>query len=205
MKAPRILDVSALSPYDISNQSPLWFGQFLMCLIEASLFALLIAVYFYLRLGVDVWPPPGVKMPVPTLATIALIPLLASCIGSRLASEAAKRGDRRGMLIGMGLNLILAIGFLVLRTLEWRQLNFKWSSDAHGTIVWTILFLHSYDIVADLIMTLVLVLIVASGHYGPKQRIGVHVDSVIWYFLVAMWLPLYVVVYWGPKIVGGAE
>jgi cytochrome c oxidase subunit III len=47
-----------------------------------------------------------------------------------------------------------------------------------------------------------LVIIVASGKYGPRQRLGVHVDSVIWYFLVAIWLPLYAVIYWGPRIVG---
>ena len=39
----------------------------------------LIAIYFYLRLGVDVWPPPGVQLPNITMPTLALIPLLASC------------------------------------------------------------------------------------------------------------------------------
>jgi cytochrome c oxidase subunit I+III len=47
-----------------------------------------------------------------------------------------------------------------------------------------------------------LVIIVASRKYGPKQRLGVHVDSVIWYFLAGIWLPLYAVIYWGPRIVG---
>jgi cytochrome c oxidase subunit III len=30
--------------------------------------------------------------------------------------------------------------------------------------------------------------------------LGVHVDSVVWYFLVAIWIPIYVVIYWGPRI-----
>jgi cytochrome c oxidase subunit 3 len=84
-------------------------------------------------------------------------------------------------------------------------LNFTWKSDAHGSIVWTILFIHSYDVVADLIMTAVLLAFVSTGRYGEKQRIGVHVDSVLWYFLVAIWLPLYAVVYWGPHFLGGAR
>jgi hypothetical protein len=71
--------------------------------------------------------------------------------------------------------------------------------------VWAILFLHTYDVVADLIMTAVLILILALGRYGEKQRSAVHVDSVLYYFLVGMWFPLYAVVYWGPRIVGGAR
>jgi len=198
----RILDVSSLPAYNISNQSPLWAGQLMMCLIEGSLFCMLIAIYFYLRLGVDVWPPPGVQLPDVFLPTIALIPLIASCAGSYWASDAAKRGDRNGMILGMTLNLVLAIIFLVFRAFEWKSLNFTWASDAHGSIFWAILFLHTYDVIADLLMTAVLTFAVVTGRAGQKQRIGVHVDSVIWYFLVGIWLPLYVVLYWGPHFAG---
>jgi len=205
MTGRRTLDVSGLPPYDISNQSPLFWGQVLMCLIEGSLLCMLIATYFYLRLGVDVWPAPGVHLPSLTGPTVALIPLLASCVGSYLASEAAKKDSRGGMLLGLGLNLGLAMIFLVLRAIEWNSLNFTWASDAHGSIFWTILFLHSYDILADVLMTAVLLVIVASGHCGPRQRIGVHVDSVLWYFLVGIWIPLYGVIYWAPRLIGGSR
>jgi cytochrome c oxidase subunit III len=202
MTESRVIDVSNLKPYAISNKGPLWSGQLLMCLIEGSLLVMLAAVYFYLRLGVDRWPPPGVHLPGVLISTLALIPLLASCIGSYLASEAAKKNSRNGMIFGLSLNLGLAAIFLVLRAIEWGSLNFKWNSDAHGSIFWTILVLHSYDVIADLLMTVVLLIIVITGHYGQKQRIGVHVDSVLWYFLVGIWLPLYGVLYWGPHLVG---
>ena len=52
----------ACPPYDISSKAPLWWGQLLMCLIEGSMFCILIAMYFYMRLSVDVWPPPGVEV-----------------------------------------------------------------------------------------------------------------------------------------------
>ena len=81
MSERRTLDVSGLPPYDISNQSPLFWGQVLMCLIEGSLLCMLIATYFYLRLGVDVWPGPGVHLPGLTFSSWALLPLIASCVG----------------------------------------------------------------------------------------------------------------------------
>lgn len=90
------------------------------------------------------------------------------------------------------------------RYVMWRELNFNWASDAYGTVLWTILFLHTFDVVADLLMTLVLLIIVAIGRHGPKQRLGVHVDSIVWYFLVAIWLPLYAVLIWGTRLIGGA-
>jgi heme/copper-type cytochrome/quinol oxidase subunit 3 len=205
MTEQRTLDVSGLPPYDISNQSPLFWGQVLMCLIEGSLLCMLIATYFYLRLSVDVWPGPGVHLPGLMYSTWALLPLIASCAGSYLASEAAKKNSRAGMLGGLGLNLALAIVFVMLRGVEWSSLNFTWASDAHGSIVWTILFLHSYDIVADMLVTAILIVIVASGRCGPRQRIGVHVDSVLWYFLVGIWISLYGVIYWAPRLIGEAR
>lgn len=205
MSERRTLDVSGLPPYEISNQAPLFWGQVLLCLIEGSLLCMLIATYFYLRLRVDVWPGPGELLPGLTLSSVALIPLVASCAGSYLASEAARKNNRTGMLFGLALNLGLAMIFLALRALEWRSLNYTWASDAHGSIVWTILFLHSYDVVADLIMTAVLIIILLTGHYGPRQRIGVHVDSVLWYFLVGIWIPLYGVIYWAPRVIGAGR
>lgn len=205
MTQPRVVDVSGLPAYQVSSQSPLWFGQLLMCVIEGSVFCILIATYFYLRLGVDVWPPPGVRLPGTLMPTLAFIPLIASCIGSYWASEAAKKDDRAGMIVGMTVNFVLAAIFLIMRAVAWKSLNFTWASDAHGSIVWTILFIHTYDVVADLLMTLVLIVILLAGRHGPKQRIGVHVDSVLWYFLAGIWVPLYAVVYWGPRFLGSSQ
>src|SRR6476646_8770111 len=127
----RTLDVSHLPPYSISNQDPLWWGQVLLAAIEGSMFAILIAMYFYMRLSVDEWPTPGIYAPHRLLPTLGLIPLLASCIGTYMASEAAKRDDRRGMLRGMLLNIGLALIYTAMRVVEWRSWNFNWAADAY--------------------------------------------------------------------------
>jgi cytochrome c oxidase subunit I+III len=127
MNRSRIVDVSTLPPYAISNQSLLWLGQLLMCAIEGSLLCILIAIYFYLRLGVDVWPPPGYGPPPVTLPTIALVPLILSCGGSYWASEAAKKDSCSGMIVGIAANLLLAIVFLCLRAFEWNGFKFTWA------------------------------------------------------------------------------
>jgi cytochrome c oxidase subunit 3 len=200
MTEPKTIDVSHLPPYDISNQAPLWWGQLLLAVIEGTMFCILIAAYLYVRLRMDVWPPPGDQYPHKLLATIGLIPLVLSCLGSYWASEAAKKDDRAGMIKGILLNLVLAIVFFVIRVIDWYSLNFSYKADAFGTYMWTFLAVHSYDYAADVIFTLVLLLILLMGRHGPKLRLGVHVDSIVWYFLVIIWVPLYVIIYWGPKI-----
>jgi cytochrome c oxidase subunit 3 len=203
MTEPRVLDVSDLPPSSISNQAPLWWGQACIVAIEATMFSILIASYLYARLRMDVWPPPGDQFPHLTIPTIALIPLILSAVGSYWASEAAKKDDRRGMLLGLILNLVLAGIFFVMRLYEWRSLNFNWQTSQQGSYVWTILGLHTFDFGAGMLETLVLVFCIASGRYGQKQRLGVHVDSLVWYLVVAIWIPLYLVIYWGPKILEG--
>jgi cytochrome c oxidase subunit III len=200
MTEPRTIDVAHLPAYEISNQTPVFWGQLLIGVIECTMFLILIAAYFYVRLRMDVWPPPGDQFPRTLLPTLALIPLLASCIGSYLASEAAKKNSRSGMIGAMLLNLVLALIFFGMRLIEWRSLNFNWKNDAMGSYMWAFLGLHSFDVIADLIFTAVLIVLVAIGRCGPRQRQAVHVDSVVWYFLVAIWIPIYITIYWGPHL-----
>jgi cytochrome c oxidase subunit 3 len=197
---PKTLDVSHLPAYDISSQAPLWWGQLCIAFIEGTMFCIIIAAYLYTRLRMDVWPPPGDQFPQLLLPTLALIPLIASAYGSYLASEGAKKNDRRRMIFGMAINLLLAAIFFAMRVTEWHSLNFNWKADIHGSYVWAFLGLHSFDLIGDLVFTLVLLIAVASGRYGERQRLGVHVDSVVWYFLVGIWIPIYVVIYWGPRL-----
>ena len=75
-----------------------------------------------------------------------------------------------------------------------------WQADAQGSYVWAFLGLHTFDFIADAIFTLVLLILIVSGRYAEKQRLGVHVDTVVWYFLVAIWIPIYILIYWGPRI-----
>jgi cytochrome c oxidase subunit III len=196
----KTLDVSHLPPYEISSQAPLWWGQLCIVFIEGTMFLILIAVYFYTRLQLDVWPPPGEHFPRLLLPSLALIPLLASAGGSYVASEGAKKNNRRRMVAGLLLNLVPAAIFLVMQIAEWHSLNFNWKADINGSYVWAFLSLYHFDLVGDLVFTLVLFLAVVSGRYGEKQRLGIHVDSVVWYFLVLIWIPIYVVIYWGPRI-----
>ncbi|MBV9267591.1 MAG: cytochrome c oxidase subunit 3 [Acidobacteriaceae bacterium] len=202
MREVKTLDVSHLPPYEISSQAPLWWGQLFITFIEGTMFSILIAAYFYTRLRMDVWPPPGDQFPHIGLPTVSLVLIILSAVGSYWASEAAKRADRMGVIWGLLLNLVLAGAALILRIIEWHSFNFNWKTDGYGSYIWAFLGLHTFDYISDLVFTLVLLVIAMFGRLGPRQRVGVHVDSVVWYFIVLIWIPIYIVVYWGPWLVG---
>ncbi|MBZ5583290.1 MAG: cytochrome c oxidase subunit 3 [Acidobacteriia bacterium] len=198
----RTLDVSGLPDIDVSSQEPIWWGQICLCCIEGAMFCILIACYFYFRLSLDMWPPPGTQLPHVAIPTVTLILAIVSCLGSYRASEGAKKNERGAMLRGLLLNLALGCAFLILRGYAWYTLNFNWASDVHGSTVWTILGLHTMDATADLLFTAVLIVALIFGRTGRSMRLAVHVDSVVWYFLVLIWIPLYIVIYWAPRFVG---
>jgi cytochrome c oxidase subunit 3 len=205
MIAYRTLDVSGLPTSDVSNHAPLWWGQFILALIEASMFFILVGVYFYVRLSYDVWPPPGVQIPQLLWCTLAWIPLVLSAAGSYYASEAAKKNDPTGMILGLSLNLLLGLAAMAMRGISWWSWNFNWKTGAYGSIVWNLMWLHTVDAVGDLIFTAIIILLLLLGYRGPKQRLAVHVDSVLWYFIVLIWIPIYIVIYWGPRFAGAPQ
>src|SRR6476469_1248944 len=163
MTARRVLDGSGLPTNDVSIDDPLWWGQFVMALIEASMFFVLIGMYFYVRLSYDIWPPSGVQLPPLLWCTLGWFPLVLSAYGSYHASEAAKKNDRLGMIFGLSLNLLLGSIAMGMRAVGWWQWNFNWKTGAYGSIVWSMMWLHTLDAVADLVFTAVLIILLLLG------------------------------------------
>ena len=200
MRSQPTLDVSDAPTLVYGTPAPMWWGALGIVVIESTMFAILIATYFYYRLVMDVWPPPQVRLPGILLPSVNVLILIVSCLPAYWASEAAKRDDRRGVTLNLIANLVLALLFFALRVIEWRRFNFKWNSNVYGSVVWGILWLHSLDYVAATLSTVVLLAIVLAGKAGDKQRLGIHVDSLTWYFITVVWLPLYCIVYIAPHV-----
>src|ERR1051326_2319586 len=78
MKSRPVLDVSQLPTIGFGPQAPLWWGVLGLFAIEGTMFALVIANYFYLRLNFKLWPPANFALPDLGPGTANLIILLAS-------------------------------------------------------------------------------------------------------------------------------
>jgi cytochrome c oxidase subunit III len=195
---PRSLDVSALPTVVFSHRSLMWWGTLGVMAIEGTVFALAIMAYFYLRSHQDTWPiyslPPDLRW-----GTINTVVLIVSMLPAHLAKRAAERlelGPTRRWLVWC---CLFGIAFAAIRGLEFMTLNTRWDSSAYGSVVWLLMALHTTHIVTDLLDTIVLTVLFFKGPLDGKRFVDVSENSFYWYFVVAAWLPIYFVIYWGAR------
>jgi cytochrome c oxidase subunit III len=200
MKQRIVADVSRLSLHGTGTASTTWWGTLGFMLIEATGFALAIAVYLYLMSIAATWP---IDAPAPDLlpGTLVMLILLASVLPNYLVSKWAEREDLPRVQIGLIVMSILGAVPLIIRSFEFYALRVSWDTNAYGSIVWILLGLHTTHIITDLADTLVLAALMYTRHGRNRRRFGdVQDNAMYWNFVVVAWLPIYGCIYWMPRL-----
>jgi heme/copper-type cytochrome/quinol oxidase subunit 3 len=199
MKVTVLEDVSGLPTELGGSRNVTWWGAMGGEVIEGAVLLLTIFAWFYLRNASDHWPPLHTPLPRLGVPTASLIVLVLSVIPAWWAHRMAERQDRIATAIGLGLHALLAAGFLALRFMEFRALGVRWDTNAYGSVSWAFLFTHGYMGFFDLLDTLGLLLLFLRLQPEEKHFIDVTENSFFWYFVVATWIPCYLLVYFGPR------
>jgi heme/copper-type cytochrome/quinol oxidase subunit 3 len=200
MKERIALDVSKLPLHGTGSASLTFWGTSAFMLIEGMGFALAIAVYFYLMSLSSRWP---IEAPPPDLlpGTLLTLILLASVVPNILVWRWAQQRDLRKVRAGLIAMTVFGAIPLIARIHEFPALHISWDDDAYGSIVWTMLGLHTTHIITDLIDTVVLACLMFSRHADNTRRYGdVEDNALYWNFVVLAWLPLYGCIYWVPRL-----
>ena len=95
---------------------------------------------------------------------------------------------------------VLGLVTLGIRAWEFAWLNIKWDENAYGSIVWFVLGLHATHLITDVGDTLVLTALMFTRHAHGKRFSDVCDNAFYWNFVVASWIPLYLLIYWGPRL-----
>jgi cytochrome c oxidase subunit 3 len=196
MRERVVLDLAKLPLHGMGSAGVTWWGTAAFMLIEGTGFAVVIAVYLYLMSLAATWP---IDAPAPDLlpGTVVTLILVASVVPNYLTSRWAEQQDLRKVRLAMVVMSILGILPLIVRVFEFPALKVKWDTNAYGSIVWTMLGLHTTHIITDLVDTLVLAVLIFSRHGDNKRRFGdVQDNAMYWNFVVATWLPIYGCIYW---------
>ncbi|MCA6119194.1 cytochrome c oxidase subunit 3 [Bradyrhizobium sp. WSM 1738] len=200
MKTRVVADFSGLPIHGFGSASVTWWGTLAFMLIEATGFALVIAVYLYLMNLAAVWPINAAK---PNLlpGTLVTLILLFSVVPNYLISRWAEREELRKVRIGMVLMSVLGTVPLGVRAFEFPALNVNWDSNAYGSILWALLGLHTAHLITDLVDTLVLTALMFTRKGDNSRRFGdVQDNAMYWNFVVVTWLPIYGCIYWIPRL-----
>ena len=198
MKQPIVQDVSALPTYGFGSQSGPWWGAVGFIALEGMGFAIAIGAYLYLMATNPQWPldtPPSIWM-----GTAITALLVVSVVPNHLTNTVAHRLDLYRVRIGLVAMCAIGTGALVIRGFEFATLNTLWDTDAYGSIVWMILGLHTLHLATDLGDPIVLTVLMFTRHAQPRRFSDVTDNAFYWNFVVLAWLPLYVVLYWVPRL-----
>lgn len=199
MKGRRAIDVSRLPDFAFGQRAITWWGVMGFLAIEGTMLVICFVSYFYLRTRVVDWPPPPTELPDLLIPTLNLIVLLLSVVPMYLVNRAARRLDARRLLLWTIACDIIGLIFLTIRAFEFTALNVHWDTNAYGSIVWTIFVIHTFHLVAEVVETIVMTIILARGHTEPKYFVDSTDNALYWYFIVAIWIPCYVIIFLAPR------
>jgi heme/copper-type cytochrome/quinol oxidase subunit 3 len=118
-----------------------WWGMLILIASEATLFAVLVSVYFYLRFTSPEWPQDGLPEPKALVPLILLACLVATSVPMQLASHAARAGRLAATRLFVLAALVVQAGYLAYEIHDFRdQLHtFDTGRNAYGSIYYTLL------------------------------------------------------------------
>jgi heme/copper-type cytochrome/quinol oxidase subunit 3 len=165
---------------------------------EVVLFGSLIAAYLALRAEAAVWPPAGQpRLPVAVTGVNTGI-LLLSGATIRRAWRAARDGARTTCRRWLWVTLLLGALFLLVQGSEWARLigyGLRISSGIYGGMFYSLIGLHALHVVAAV---LILASVLWRGrhiYFTRARQVDVAIGQLYWLFVVALWPPLYAMVY----------
>jgi heme/copper-type cytochrome/quinol oxidase subunit 3 len=192
------LDVAHLPSYGFGTRSLMWWGTLGMSTIEAMGFLLMILVYFDLRASARVWPN---EAPPPDLlwGSVNMALAFLSIVPNVLANKAADDHDLRKVKLWLVAIIVAGLALLGVRWLEFHALHVKWDSSAYGSAVWTLLGLHTFNLLTNVADFIVIAALVFKGPIDGKRYVDVAENAGYWWFIVLSWIPVYATVYFGAR------
>ena len=207
MSTRAVIDISELPHHEFDTYDPVWWGNNFLLAIETSMYGILIATYFYLRQNFTEWPPPVAQLtatlkPLPQLGygTAVTILLLFGCIPMVLTDIAARRGNRAVSQIGLIVAVACGLAAVVLRGFEFSAVYFRWDSNAYGSVVWFMLGMHMLHLLVLTTEAILLMIWIFTREYDMKHRVDIVTVAVYWYWVTAIWLLLYAIIYFTPRL-----
>lgn len=194
------IDVSHLDTVPYGFRNLLSWGTLGFMIIEGFTLLLMIASYLYLRQNEVTWPPGRTPRPDLLIPTLNTLLLLAVIVPMQRVKKAAERQDRRAVARGLFIATGMTVAVNVLRWFELMALNVKWDAHAYASAAWGVVVLHSTLTVVDVFETGTLGVLFASGRAMRKHYPDAVDAGLYQWFLSLAWVPVYLVVYWGPRV-----
>jgi heme/copper-type cytochrome/quinol oxidase subunit 3 len=126
--------------------------------------------------------------------------LVLSCGPMVLTDMAARRGNKGVSQIGLVICILCGVTALVLRSFEYSAVYFRWDSNAYGSVVWFLLGMHMLHLLVLTTESVLLATWIFTREFDMKHRVDIVTVAVYWYWVTAMWVLLYAIIYFVPRL-----
>ncbi len=148
--------------------------------------------------GPAIWPPAGIEtfdpFNLPLLNTMIL--LLSGCTVT-WAHHALLEGDRKHLIMALGLTLLLGMSFTGFQAMEYSEAPFKFVG---GGVYPAVFFLatgfHGFHVIVGTCFLTVCWFRARAGQFTPQRHFGFEAAAWYWHFVDVVWLFLFIAVYW---------
>ncbi len=182
------------------------YGMMLFISSEVMFFVAFFWAYFHFALFPShvlnatggVWPPKGVETFDPfALPLLNTMILLLSGTTVTWAHHSLLEGNRKGLLTGLGLTVLLGLSFTTCQAIEYSHAPFHF---AGGGIYPAVFFLatgfHGFHVIVGTIFLAVCFFRALAGQFTPQRHFGFEAAAWYWHFVDVVWLFLFVCIYW---------
>lgn len=174
-------------------------GMAILLIAETMFFAGLIGAFLSFRLDSAVWPPAGQPRLPLFVTSINTLILLFSSYTMFQALQAIRAGDQPGLTRGLQWSALLGVVFLSIQGYEWARLlsfGLTISSGIYGATFYTLIGFHAAHVAAAVIWLLGVLWGARRKRFSASHRyVRVEACAIYWFFVVALWPVLFVLVY----------
>ena len=164
---------------------------------EVLLFSLIILVSLGIRLGSSSWPRPREELDINLAALITFI-LLVSSYTMAKAVHAAKEGQKKHLVIFLGLTILFGSFFVGVQAYEYSNF-FAEGNFPSTSIFWATFFLqtgfHGTHVTVGIFLLTFVFIKAFRGGYTPENNEGVELIGLYWHFVDLVWIFLFPIVY----------
>jgi len=150
-----------------------------------------------------IWPPKGtVVFDAFHLPLVNTLILLTSGTTVTWAHHALLNGDRKGLINGLILTVVLGLLFTSIQAYEYAHAAFAFSNANGGNIYGSTFFMatgfHGFHVIVGTIFLFICLMRAIKGDFTPKQHFGFEAAAWYWHFVDVVWLFLFAAIYiWG--------
>ncbi len=151
------------------------------------------------------WPPKGIEVLDPLhLPLYNTIILLLSGTTVTWAHHALLHNDRKGLVWGLTITVILGVLFSCVQAYEYAHAPFAFKDSIYGATFFMATGFHGFHVLVGTIFLLVCLIRAMAGDFTPKQHFGFEAAAWYWHFVDVVWLFLFFCIYvwasWGAPI-----